>query len=162
MDLFSIGDEEDKAKPEPIMHPAFMPSLLPKLSLPKGSIISEHSSQLFPCKEVKKRKGLAGMIMKFKPKTLDREVGFEDEFMYIYERKKGKLIVRHVWNLTRLLNIEIKKNKPTEMTFVFANKTLDPLDDYERKTVDLYEMGWFIQTLKNQLDQLCIDFQFEA
>ncbi|CAG9327633.1 unnamed protein product [Blepharisma stoltei] len=160
MDLFAIGDEEEKE--EQIMHPAFMPNTLPKLSLPKGSIITDFPSQLFPCKEIKKRKGLTGMILKNKPKILEREISFEDEFMYVYERKKGKLIVRHVWVLSRLLNIEIKKSQPTVMTFVFANKSLDPLDDYERKTVDLYEMGWFIQTLKNQLDQLCIDFQFDV
>lgn len=163
MDLFTIGHEEEEEQDnKPVIHPAFIPSSLPKLHMEVGTEIVGHAGHLYTGRRLVKKTGLKAikaLIDKQKFEWVPRAIGFEDEFLYVYQVKETSLIVTEVQSLFRLLNLEIKRACMSEITLLFANRSHNPLDELEKVTFDFDEMAWFIQSLKNQLSSLGIDFE---
>lgn len=164
MDLFTIGHEEEEEEQEkgPVIHPAFIRSSLPKLHMEVGTEIIGHSGHLYTGRQLVKKTGLKAIrafIDKQKFEWVPRSIGFEDEFLYAYQVKEASLLVTEVQSLFRLLNVEIKRERMSEITLIFANRSFNPLDELEKVIFDFDEMAWFIQSLKNQLSSIGVDFE---
>ena len=159
MDLFSISEEETQSSKK--LHHAYMQGFLPKHCLPKGTLVKLPPHPVFDCEKVKKNKGLISFLRGENTKV-KRLLAFQDEFIYVFVSKKQGLLVKGVWQLPRLINVELSKQDSNLITLVFANKSLNPLDELQRKTFRVPEFGWFLQKLKTQLAGCDIDFELNT
>ena len=154
MEKFSIGDEDSDGRK---INPLFLESL-PKLMMKKGTLVEYHSSHLFKAVVFKERKGISGLFLQSQ-KQAKRLLGFEDEYIYGYEKKRDGYIVTEVWPLRRLFKLEIKKENPESMSLFFINKTLRPADSVKVKPIKVENSAYFLQMLKNQLSLCDIDLE---
>jgi len=157
MELFSISDEqeaEDHTKfgtGKRTMHPAFLPISFPVTHQPKGRKQKSLPQPLFyslylaPC-----RKSVALVLQ------------VQDEYCYAYERCREFWVVRHTWSLRRLIVVELDESRPSEMTLVFPNKTLDPADPLKKKSFDVPDLPGFLLVLRTKLTECDIDLELDA
>lgn len=157
MELFSISDEqeaEDSTKlrtEKRTMHPAFLPISFPVTHLPKGRKQKSLPQPLFYALHLSPDR---------KPTALVLQV--QDEYCYAYERRREFWVVRHTWSLRRLIVVELDERKPSEMTLVFPNKTLDPADPLKKKTFDVPDLPGFLLALRGKLIECDIDLELDA
>lgn len=82
--------------------------------------------------------------------------------MYLLENNNGKYTVKCIWSLARLLSLRIRRERNSELKLVFVNKTRNPLDETKEKLVDVPEIAWFLQKLKDQLGRMNVDLEIKA
>lgn len=155
MEKFSIGEEEEYENKG--LNPIFLRAL-PKYIMEKGMVVANHLSKLVKCVLSKERKGLVSVFFQ-SVKKVNRLLGFEDEYIYSYEKARSGLIVREVWHLRRLFKIEIKKENHQHMFLFFVNKSLNPADAFKVKELHIQNSKEFLHMLKKQLESCDIDLE---
>ena len=160
MELFSISDEqeaEDKAKLQTekrSMHPAFLAISYPISHLAKGRKLKALPQPLFYSLRLK---GQDGGKRKLEPLVLQ----VQEEFIYAYERSREFWVVKNSWSLRRLVFVELTETRPSEMTLVFPNKSLDPADPLLKKTFDVPDLPGFLLVLRAKLTECDIDLELD-
>lgn len=159
MELFDI-DESPKSTIRSL-HPAFVQSTHQRSSYKKGSCMSISPSTLIRCEYFAKAKGLKALFSR-KGHWIERFIVFDNEIMYLLENKKGQYRTKCIWSLTRLLSLRIRRERNSEIKLVFVNKSRNPLDEMKEKLVDVPEIAWFLQKLKDQLSRINVDLEIKA
>ena len=150
--MFSIDDEATDPNVKYVPK-VFLQKEPLTAALGKGTSLQVVPSTLVGCKLHQKRV--------FGEKWVDRVLGFDGDILYVYQRKNGCFVIRSVWRLSRLLNIRIKKTQLSRITLEFANKSLNPLDDFKVRLVDVELHELFMDLLRKQLATLEIGFALQ-
>ena len=156
MEKFSIDDEDENEKLN--INPVFIKAL-PKYMMEKGTIVANHPSVLIPCIIHRERKGISGIFLRSE-KRINRLLGFEDEYIYGYEKTRYGLVVRLIWSLRRLYKLEIKRENNQFMSLYFIGRSLNPIDPFKVKKLQILNNKQFLNSLKCQLDNCDIDLEF--
>ena len=168
MELYSIGDEEETPgsglksvhieTSKRCLHPAFLPSSLPIHHLPKGIQSSYLGPPLHYCLQLTHKSFLRQLLSRTNTEWLPRVLKLQEEFLYAYERTQQVWTLRGVWDLTRLITLEVGSG--SEVTLVFPNASLSPVDPLKKKTFQMSDLPSFLDTLRTHLSQVNIDFDF--
>jgi hypothetical protein len=154
MDKFSIDDSDSE---EHSLNPLFIKSL-PRFTMNKGTLIERLPSGSLQGFIFKERKGFAGLFIKSRKKVA-RWLGFEDEFLYGYEKVRNGFIVNEAWHLRRLFKLDITKENRQHMLLHFINKTLNPAHSIKIKEVQIQQNALFVQQLQIHLNSCDIDLE---
>jgi len=168
MELYSIGDEEetpgaglkagDIETSKRHLHPAFLSSSLPIHHLPKGSQSSYLGPPLHYSLQLTHKSFLRRLLSSSSTEWQPRVLKLQEEFLYVYERIQQVWTLRGVYDLTRLINLEVGNG--SEITLVFPNASLNPVDPLKKKTFQMSDLPSFFDYLRNHLSKVNIDFDF--
>lgn len=166
MELYSIGDEEETPGKvvledgKRVLHPAFLPSSLPIQHTPKGAQTAYLGPPLHYTLQLVQKPLFRRLISNSKVEWKPRVLKLQEEFLYAYERTDESWTLRGVWDLTRLITLEISKND--EISLLFPNISLNPADPLKTKTFKISSLPSFLDNLRAHLSKVNIDFDFKA
>ena len=171
MDLYSIGDEEEtpgSTSPSPVsvapqkrqMHPAFLPSSLPVQHVAKGTKSAYLGSPIYYCMQLKRKPLLRKLLSKVEKEWVSRVLKMKEGFLYAYERAGDVWVLRGVWDLTRLISIELSSSSSDEVTLVFPHPSLEPCEPLRKKSFRVSDLPALLDSLRTRLRDSNIDLDF--